>query len=152
MPALMYASKGGYVDCVEALLEKGADHNIQDTVSSINVTSTATAKKWVQRETCINTQDKVKVQSSWSQHKHACVHRYKNILRVNTPSLTQQMDSTFQVSMQLPIYRCLHNLNGLGDMHCGIINHFTDKLNFEMFYLHIHLEHSCMFYIKSKIL
>ena len=24
--------------------------------------------------------DKVKVQSSWSQHKHACVHKYKNIL------------------------------------------------------------------------
>ena len=83
--------------------------------------------------------------------------------RVNTPHLTKQMDSTSQILMQLPIYSCLHrrrhltiyyfnNFNGLGDTHCWIINHVTDKLNFEMPYLYPHFEHSCMFDINSKIL
>ena len=34
MTALMYASDGGYVDCVETLLKNNADPHIQDNVSS----------------------------------------------------------------------------------------------------------------------
>ena len=34
MTALMVASKGGHIQCVEALLRRGADPNIKDKVSS----------------------------------------------------------------------------------------------------------------------
>ena len=47
--------------------------------------------------------DKVKVQSSWSQHKHACVHKYKNIL-CHSLHLSQviEMLSYTKVSWHIP--------------------------------------------------